>query len=271
MSFHLEKELIERVFQNTAVAIGETLGKNQQKKVCRNKHLLFDIEGRKIIVKTFREEESGRKEREAYEFFGSNSLIAVPTVHYADNKYLITDFIQPGEFDVLLTVKDWANIHLSSQGRRQKGVDTYPHAREVEEVLGREELFKKLTKKLEKRLKDLPNSSALAITHGDLYCNNVLTNRGLNYYIDFEKWGLRNPLSDLGLLLFNHSEKAEQIKKLYSETANLSYDADKEINTFWALRLARVVVGLARDKHLPSEFRKHYSKKAITQLEKILI
>lgn len=271
MSIQSEKELIQRVFQNTAVAIGETLGKNQQKKVCRNKHLLFDIEGRKIIVKTFREEKSGRREREAYEFFSSNNLIAVPPLHYADNSYLITDFIQPGEFDVLLTVKDWANVHLSSQGQRQKGVEIHPHARDVEEVLDRGDLFKKLTKKLEKRLKDLPNSSTLAITHGDLYGNNVLTNRGLNYYIDFEKWGLRNPLSDLGLLLFNHPEKAEQIKRLYSEWAGLSYDADKDINTFWTLRLAKIVVGLARDKHLPTEFREHYSKKAITQLEKILI
>ena len=271
MEFHSERDLVERIFGEQAVLIGETVGKNRPKKVCRNSHVIFGIGNRRVIVKTYKLSSSGEREQRAYDYFRRNGLIKVPEMYYGDGRYLITEFVASEGFDLFEAVEDWARVHRTTQGLKEKSIEEHTFCEEAREIEGNEALFGTRAEGLLKRLRDGLSTEVLSITHGDLYGNNVLTRRSINYYIDFENWGIRNPLSDLGLLLFNHPERAENIKRRYKQTAGYPEgEFDRDVNTLWALRLAKVVVGLSRDVHLPLDFRRHFSEKAITQLGKIL-
>jgi len=272
MLYTSEYKLVKELFGEDIVCRGSVVGKNREKKVCKNKHLLFDTKKGRVIVKTHTNPLSANREKQAYGILGGRRLTEVPYLHYVDNQFLVTDFIPSDGYDLFQSVRDWARVHSETRDQLFEDVDDFEFVKLVDgvkvDVANLGAYGDRAVNVLGRGL----NSPMRALTHGDLYINNTLRRDGTNFYIDFEKFGTSHPVRDLELLLFNHPESAEEIKRVYRKTIDFDYpEIEEDISLHLLLRLSQIIIGLERDVHLPLEFREKYLGRAKAQLSELLV
>lgn len=267
-----ELTLVRGLFGENVVFDRDISEDEKHQRVSRHKHYIFLVDGKKIILKKYQSENLGLLESGFYEFFESLGSICVPKVHYRDKFYLVTDFIeQTRKPDMKRTIVEWGNVHSKTRGNFE-GIREMPfesilrHTLDKGVVLG--DLFIPFVRRMEEGLV----SDITAVTHGDLYSNNVLSVNDKNFYIDFEYSGRSHPSRDLGLILFNAYKHKKEIIQLYRQNIDFDYSGlERDIETNLILKLGQVIIGLNRDTNLPYEFRQKFLKKAKGILENLLL
>ena len=264
--------LIGNLFGKKAKLINEFIGKNRNKRVCKNKHFLYETTHGLISVKEFKNLRSGLIESKAYDYFESNNLVKVPQRYYSDKKFLVTDYIHSGDFDLISTISDWSKVHLNTIDQTQfEEVNPIPIT--LKNLNKQKNLFGGFVPLITERLLGGPKIPLKSITHGDLYVNNTISTKDGNYYIDFESFGIGHPARDLSLLLFNANNKErELVLKGYRRSLKEIYSGDfeEDVYTFWIERLTSIIIGLNKEVNLMEYFKKYYLKRAYSQLDWLL-
>ncbi|MEA3248241.1 MAG: phosphotransferase [Nanoarchaeota archaeon] len=241
----VEQRLINEIFNKPPKYLGPTLGRNSPKENCRNKHFIYKVGSRKIVLKRFIFPENALREGKAYDIFGEG-LIKVPKKYYSDESVLITDLLESEKPNIKRAVNDWGIVHSKTIGTKVDIDFYYPLKTTLEDLNKNRNLFNH-PDKIRTRLSKKPNRKLISLTHGDLYQANILTTKGANYYIDFETFGKSHPARDLSLLLFNFSESSQNILRDYLSVIDFKYDGlEEDIKLFWAERLVRIIIRLKK-------------------------
>ena len=239
--------------------------------MCRNEHRAYQVGKNKVAVKKFKNSKSSSREIKFYNFFAENPLALTPKVHYMDENFLITDFINNTGQNLELTIVDWANIHSETINSEITGFERFYIEKEIEAIIKPNCISPKIKEQLSRKLSKPLKKEMLSLTHGDLYFANILNDGSNNYYIDFESGGRAHPCRDLSLLLFNHPNMQEEIIETYKSTIKFYYDnIDADIEKFHLIKLCQILIGLNRDSHLPSNYKTEFTNKAEKQIKAII-
>lgn len=229
----------------------------------RNSISVYSVNGKKVLLKEFKEKEFAEREKFFYKTL--EDFCKIPKMYFEGDDFIIIEFIESSNPDLILAIRDWAKVHSNFIGskfltnpffqkKKLRNLSDY--------VLSHKRTFGENTEKLGKNLLDQEREKDyITLIHGDLFGRNILTNNGNNYYIDFEFSGKGHPTSDLSLLLLNHPNMEEEIIKTYRENISFDYEGiESDINKELLRKGVQLIAGLGNLK-MPSEGKKKIHKK----------
>jgi len=235
----------------------------------RNSLFVYSVNGKKVVLKKFKEEKFAKKEKFFYEIF--NGVCNIPKMYFSEQDFLVTDFVEASKGNPLEAVKDWAKIHsrfLNDQILNNPFIEKRKLKNLSDYVLSHQEIFGHSAMKLSKELINIERINySPTIVHGDLYGNNILSCEGKNCYIDFEYSGKGNAVEDLSLLLLNHPEIKKEIIKTYRSNISFDYSGiEEDIRTKMIEKGTHLIIGL-KDAKMPSELKRKIHGKFLKVLE----
>jgi thiamine kinase-like enzyme len=239
----------------------------------RNLLSVYEINGKRVILKRFQKPIFFRRELFFYDLFQKTDLIKTPKIYSCGMSGLATYVIKSGEQkDVIKAAKEWAKIHshFLSEGFDENNLMVEHDINEViNYVLGNMEFFGKRTKFIKEFLleENLAKPGLKTILHGDLQDKNIITSRGKNYYIDFEISGVGHPARDLVSLLIYCPEKRDEIVTTYRENIDFDYNKIENDIKLWSIVRASQLLLILEDREGPREKKRVLGRNLLNAID----
>lgn len=239
---------------------------------CYNRNLIsiYSIGKKKIIIKEFKNAEFLEREKFFYKFL--KNFCKIPEIYYAGDNFIITDFIESKESNLIGAVRDWAKIHsslLEDKVLTNSLIFSHEPLHISGYVYNNGELFQSYGKKMEGILsKKRKIEEPVTIIHGDLFDKNILFDGIDNNYIDFEFCGKGHPVKDLSLIILNHPEMDREVIKTYREQISFDYEEiENDIKLELLNKGVRLICGLKYLK-MPLDLKQKMYNKFMRVLKK---
>jgi len=180
---------------------------------------------------------SFQKETFFYDLFKEEKILRTPEVYFASKPFFITELInQDPEVNLETALRDWGKVHSYFMKRdfSKLEIEEINNKNLPEFIFSHPGLFGQKYSQIAERIRKKINLDLQTLIHGDLYKANILTNKGINYYIDFEFSGKGHPARDLALILLNGYNR-EKVFTIYKDNIDFDYSELEEDGITYAL------------------------------------
>ena len=212
----------------------------------RNVFEIETVNGEKIVSKTHQKLIFLKREEFFYDLFKKIPLIKTPDIYLIEGLQLKTYFVSGMYKNIPLAAKNWAKVHnyFIENPILESGLFLQHDINEVASYLLEQDGFLEFVgKKVGKLLGNVEIDTNLkTLLHGDLTTKNFISNKGINYYFDFELGGIGHPARDIASLIISTPNRKRDIIDSYKHQFNYNYlSFEKDIKNWMLVRASQLL------------------------------